>query len=119
MSNVVFMVNIKNESVPTRVVPYEYSINSWRKWCDKNDCQLFVLDEYIFEPDYLRPNWYKLYVFDLLENSGIEYDQILVADCDTMIHPDCPNFFELSENKFCAVHNSEDRDWETHTTYTN
>ena len=67
MSNVVFMVNIKNESVPTRVVPYEYSINSRRKWCDKNDCQLFVLDEYIFEPDYLRPNWYKLYVFDLLE----------------------------------------------------
>ena len=72
MGNVVFMVNIKNESVPTRVVPYEYSINSWRKWCDKNDCQLFVLDEYIFEPDYLRPNWYKLYVFDLLENSGIK-----------------------------------------------
>ena len=111
MSNVVFMVNIKNESVPTRVVPYEYSINSWRKWCDKNDCQLFVLDEYIFEPDYLRPNWYKLYVFDLLESSGIEYDQILVADCDTVVHPDCPNFFELSENKFCAVHNDGSYDW--------
>ena len=35
MGNVVFMVNIKNESVPTRVVPYEYSINSWRKIFDQ------------------------------------------------------------------------------------
>ena len=36
MSNVVFMVNIKNDDNPTRVTPYEYSINSWKKWCDKN-----------------------------------------------------------------------------------
>jgi len=111
MSNVVFMVNIKNQNVPTRVTPYQYSINSWRNWCEKNDSELFVLDEYIYEPDYLRPNWYKLYVFDLLENSGIEYDQILVADCDTIVHPECPNFFELSDNKFCAVHNDGSYDW--------
>tara|TARA_A100000164_G_C21926461_1_gene783344 strand:- start:1787 stop:2539 length:753 start_codon:yes stop_codon:yes gene_type:complete len=111
MSNVVFMVNIKNDDNPTRVTPYEYSINSWKKWCDKNDSELFVLDQYIHEPNYSRPNWYKLYVFDLLEANEIDYDQILVVDSDTIVHPDCPNFFELSENKFCAVHNDGSYDW--------
>ena len=111
MNNIVFMVNVKNNDNPTRVAPYEYSIKSWEKWCKKNDAELFVLEESIFEPDYMRLNWYKLYVFDLLENENIDYNQILIVDSDTIVHPDCPNFFELSENKFCAVHNDGSYDW--------
>jgi hypothetical protein len=111
MKNIVFMVNIKNNDNPTRVKPYEYSIKSWEKWCEKNDAELFILEERIFEPDYMRLNWYKLYVFDLLENENIDYNQILIVDSDTIVHPNCPNFFELSENKFCAVHNDGSYDW--------
>ncbi len=110
-SNVVFMINIKDEKRLERSKPYDYSVKSWEKWCEKNNCELFILDEYLYEPDYLIPNWYKLYVFDLLENEGVDYDQIAVVDADTIVHPDCPNFFEMSEHKFCAVHNDGSYDW--------
>ena len=105
------MTNIKDKNRSERSQPYEYSMNSWSKWCNKNNCELFVLDNYIFEPDYMKPNWYKLYVFDLLENENIDYNQILIVDADTIVHPDCPNFFEMSENKLCAVHNDGSYDW--------
>ena len=59
----------------------------------------------------MNPNWHKLLVFDLLENSGIDYDQVLIVDSDTFIHPDAPNIFEETDNKFCAVHNDGSYDW--------
>tara|TARA_R100000008_G_C3551719_1_gene150804 strand:+ start:255 stop:1010 length:756 start_codon:yes stop_codon:yes gene_type:complete len=111
MNNIVFMVNINNEDRKDRSKPYKYSINSWQKWCDKNKCELFVLDEYIFESNHMLPNWYKLYVFDLLDNQNIDYENILVVDSDTIVHPDCPNFFEMTDGKFCAVHNDGSYDW--------
>ena len=30
---------------------------------------------------------------------------------DTIIHPDCPNFFEETENKYCLVHDDGSYDW--------
>ena len=111
MSNIIFMVNIKNESNVSRCLPYEYSIKSWRNWAKKNDCELFILDQYIFDPEYMKPNWYKLYVFDLLEDSGVDYENILIVDSDTIVHPNCPNLFDMSDGKFCAVHNEGSYDW--------
>ena len=56
-------------------------------------------------------SWQRYYIFDLLEANGIEYDQILYVDADTIVHPDCPNIFELSDRKFCFVHNDGSYDW--------
>jgi hypothetical protein len=42
---------------------------------------------------------------------GIEYDQICLVDADTIVHPECPDFFKLTDHKFCAVHNDGDYDW--------
>ena len=111
MKDIVYITNIKDPNRIDRSSPYEYSIKSWSKWCKNNNAELVILDEYIFEKDYMKPNWYKLYVFDLLEESGVDYNQIAVVDADTIVHPDCPNFFEMSENKFCAVHNDGSYDW--------
>ena len=97
------MTNIKDDNRINRSKPYEYSVKSWKQWCEKNDAEFFMLDEFIYEPDFMKPNWYKLYVFDLLENNDIKYNQIAVVDADTIVHPNCPNFFEMTENKFCAV----------------
>jgi len=111
MKNVVFMVDIHEEGSSHRSAPYQYSIKSWNNWCKMNDCGLFILTERIYDKNIMNPNWHKLFVFDLLENEGIDYDQILIVDSDTIVHPKCPNFFELSENKFCAVHNEGSYDW--------
>lgn len=105
------MTCIKDESKPERSQPYELSIKSWSDWCDKNNHEFFVLDQFIFDPIYMRPNWYKLYVFDLLEENNIEYDNVLIADADTIVHPDCPNVFDIADGKFAAVPVHGSMDW--------
>ena len=38
-------------------------------------------------------NWHKSLALKLLKENNIEYDQVLIVDADTIVHPDCPNFF--------------------------
>ena len=54
--NIVFLTAITFPGQEQRSEPYKYGIKSWQHWCDKNDCDLFVLDEPIFEPEYCKPN---------------------------------------------------------------
>jgi hypothetical protein len=109
MSNIVFTVNIKNTEKPKRSEPYDLSVKSWKKWATKNDCEVFTLDKWVI--DDMNPNWHKILVFDLLENSKVDYDQVLIVDSDTIIHPNAPNVFDITDNKFCAVHNDGSYDW--------
>ncbi len=44
--------------------------------------------------------WQRYYALDILENSGINYDQVLIVDADTIVHPNCPNFFEILTDLF-------------------
>lgn len=34
-----------------------------------------------------------------------------MVDADTIVHPDCPNFFEMTDGKMCGVHNEGSYDW--------
>ena len=54
---------------------------------------------------------HKLFVFQLLEESGISYDQILIADADTIIHPQSPSPFDLTDGKFSVVPSYGSFDW--------
>ena len=97
--NIIYMVNIVLDD-RSKTQGYEWSIQSWKNWADKNNCELFVLDQPIYDVSEMKPQWHKLLAFDLLDNQSIDYDQILFVDSDTIVHPNCPNFFETSENKF-------------------
>jgi lipopolysaccharide biosynthesis glycosyltransferase len=57
--------------------------------------------------------WQRYYMFDIIEANEIEYDQVLMVDADTIVHPDCPDFFKESEGKFCAVMNDGCYEWVT------
>lgn len=107
MKNVVFMTAISTAKKSS--AGYEYSIDSWKRWCDSNQCELFVLTKPIVDIDTMSPIFFRHYCFDLL--GDYEYDQICTVDADTIIHPECPNFFELTCNRFSAVHNDGDYDW--------
>ena len=109
--NIVFIVNLQDKKKPGRDNPYHYSIDSWKTWCNKNDCELFVLTDRIQDESVMNANWHKLYVFDLLDANEIDYDQILISDADIIIHPDAPNIFNETEHKFCGVHNQGSYDW--------
>lgn len=115
MKNVVFMmdVDLKGEGrwASTRTAPYRFSINSWRHWCKKNNVELFVLNEPLVDYKEMGLCWQRYYLFDVLDSNNIEYDQVAIVDADTIIHPECPNFFDLTNNLFTAVHNEGSYDW--------
>ena len=108
---VVYMINITHDE-RSRSQKYEWSIKSWAKWCNKNNVELFVHEEPMTDLNIMQPQWYKIFIFELLKNSGLEPTQILYVDSDTIVHPDAPNFFDMRETKkFCAVPCYGSMDW--------
>ena len=61
----------------------------------------------------MKANWHKSYALTLLEANNVNYDQVCIVDADTIVHPDCPDFFKESEGKFCAVMNDGCYEWVT------
>ncbi len=89
MKNIVFMTAVKVPGKESRSAPYKFGIESFKRWCEARDYKLVVLDQELYPNDVMKPNFYRYFCFDLLENSGIEYDQILLTDADAVIHPNC------------------------------
>ena len=120
MKNVVFIPYIKREDNQTgqssighsnRHQGYDYGINSWKKWCDKNNCELFVLDELLVPESEMLITWQRWQVLNILEHNEIDYDQVLVVDADSIVHPDCPDFFKMTNYKFTSVLTDGDYEW--------
>ena len=115
MKNLVFMMDIdlggEGRYSSSRREAYKYSIDSWKQWCNKNDCELFVLNDLIVEKEKMAICWQRYYLFDILDANEIEYDQVLMVDADTIVHPDTPNFFEMTEGKLCGCHFDGSWDW--------
>jgi len=112
MKNIVFIPNIKVGN-GARSISYQYSINSWKHFCDKHNCELLIWEDLLFPVEQMKITWQRYYLFDILEGNNIEYDQILMVDADTIVHPDCPNFFEETEHKYCGVMNDGCYEWVT------
>ena len=111
MKNVVFIPNINLGN--GRSNPYHYSVKSWQKWCDINDVQFFEWTEPITDVSQFKITLQRYWVHDILEHNGIDYDQVLIVDADTIIHPDTPNFFEETDGKFGVVVNHGCFEWST------
>ena len=91
MKNIVFIPNIDLGN--GRSNNYSYCIKSWKYWCDKNDCELLLLEDLLLPVEQMKITWQRYYVFEVLDSNDISYDQVLVVDADTIVHPDCPNLF--------------------------
>ena len=124
--NIIFMQNINKvrdkeghslsqaygRNWSSEVSPYTYSIKSWEHFAKKNNCELFVLEDLITDTEEMGICWQRYYIFDILKDSGInDFNQILIVDADTIVHPDCPNFFEFTEDKYCGVVQEGSMDW--------
>ena len=48
-----------------RRMSYRYSINSWKQWCEKNNCELFVLNDLLFDNEEIGICWQRYYVYDI------------------------------------------------------
>ena len=109
MNNIVFIIDIKKEGKTKK--EYQYSIDSWKYFCDKYGHTLLVLDEPIVDTNYMGVIWQRYFLFDILDHNEIDYNQVLIVDADTIIHPDAPDIFTLTEDKYCLVHDDGDFDW--------
>ena len=121
MKNVVFMPNIDLGN--GRADAYHYSVKSWKYWCDKNNAEFLEwteplmdvgastsgMDGYNRFPIIYQREW----VFDILESNDIDYDQVLIIDADTIVHPDCPNVFEKTNHEYSVVACNGDYEWVT------
>ena len=108
--NIVFIPNIDTKNNRNR--PYHFSINSWKKWAEKfDDVKVIEWTNPIMDPNQMKITLQRYWVFDILEHNNVEFDQILLVDADTIIHPDCPNFFLETDYKFCGVINSGCYEW--------
>jgi len=113
--NIIFMMNVKIEGdgryKADRSDPYHWSVKSWQNWAEKHDCEVFVMEDLLMSNEILPICWQRYHLFDILDHNEIDYDQICMVDSDTIVHPDTPNFFELTENKYCGVALKGSMDW--------
>ena len=107
--NIVFIPDI--DLGDDRNKSYSYSINSWKHFCDKYNCELVVWNDLLLPVEEMKITWQRYYMFDILEANHIDYDQILIVDADTIVHPDCPNFFNETDGKYSAVRNNGSFEW--------
>ena len=110
--NIVFIPNIKLGD-GKRSNAYQYSIDSWKEFCSKNNCELLVWEDLLFPIEHMKITWQRYYLFDILESNNIKYDQVLMVDADTIVHPDCTNFFNETDYKYCGVMNDGCYEWVT------
>ena len=120
MKNIIFIPYIKREENVTalssighsnRHQGYEYGINSWKAWAEKNGHEVYIMSELLCPESHMLITWQRWKVLDILEYNGIEYNQVLVVDADSIVHPDCPDFFELTDNQFTTVLTDGDYEW--------
>ena len=116
MKNVIFWVGVKNQTYSEKYGGWEWmdiSRKTWEYWCEKHDVIFFPFEKPLDE-DLVkyRINWQKsIYCFDLLDEAGIDYDQIFLVDATCMAKWDMPNVFELTDNKFTAWRETDNLNW--------
>lgn len=112
MKNIVFIPNIDLNN--GRSTPYHYSIKSWKKWAEQyKDIQVIEWKDPIMDPNKFKITLQRYWVHDILKHNNVSYNQVLVVDADTIIHPECPNFFDETNNGFGVVLNSGCYEWLT------
>lgn len=107
--NIVFIIDIKRDGKTKK--EYQYSIDSWKYFCKRYDHELLIMDAPVVDPNYMGVIWQRYYLFDILDSNNIDYDQILIVDADTIVHPNSPDIFKLTDHKYCLVHDDGDFDW--------
>ncbi len=100
--NIVFIPNISLNN--GRNNPYHYSISSWKKWAKQyDDIDIIEWVDPIMDPSTFKVTLQRYWVHDILKHNNIKYNQVLMVDADTIIHPKCPNFFKETYNKMGVV----------------
>lgn len=75
----------------------QLSYKSWKKYCDTHNLKLICLTD-VINPTFDRINQI-FYIFKLLKNSEVEFDNICLISDTTLVNKTTENIFNLSDNK--------------------
>jgi len=103
MNNIVVMPNFKDYSTKEDTLAIKNSKLLWQTWCKKYNHDFLSIEDPICSFDTVVPQMQKMWVMDILDDNGIEYDQILEVDHDTYPTPNCTDVFTLSNREFSAA----------------
>jgi len=91
---------------------FKIGATSFEKWAAKqNNVEVFILDELLYPVSDMKITVQRYHAMDILDANGIEYDQVCITDADAIIHPDCPNFFEMTDHKYTVTNTFGSMDW--------
>ena len=88
--NVLFFTALKAND-PNMFNYMEWSLKTWEYYAKKYNCEIFLLEEPLYDTEWMRPTWQRWY--------------------DTMVRWDTPNIFELSNNQYTAVRDDVSLEW--------
>ncbi len=90
---------------------FDYSKNTWKYWCDKNNIIFFeYTNPGLDDTGKHKVTWQRW--FDLEQQlSGIDWDKVAVVDASYMIRWDTPNFFNLTSNNLNCFQALENVKW--------
>ena len=109
-SNILFFTALKAND-PNMFAYQEWSLKTWNYYAKKHNCKLIVLQDPLYDTEWMRPTWQRWHVYEILEHNNIEYDQVAMIDIDTMVRWDAPNIFEVSEGRYTGVIDDLSIEW--------
>ena len=91
----------------------DYSIASWKYWCNANNYELIIYDTPCdLDISKHRVTWQRWFdVFNFLKTKNIEYDKILMTDACSIVKWDCPDFFKLTGDNISATRDMDNLGW--------
>ena len=85
---------------------------SFQKWAEKqHNVEVFVINDLLYPVSDMKITVQRYHAMDILDANGIEYDQVCITDADVIIHPDCPNFFKMTDHKYTVTNTFGSMDW--------
>jgi len=122
-TNVIFWVGVNNPIHDEKYGSFkwfEYSKNTWKYWCDKNNVLFFEYNT-PSEPDLIahRVTWQRWFdVFKQLDEAGINYDKIFMVDATAMIKWNAPNIFNLcTDDRMVGWRDADNLKWVYESAY--
>ena len=74
---VVFIIAVKKDGQLNQ--RYEIGIESWRRWCEKNDVHLLLLEEPILPMDEMHIIWQRYFLFDIYDANKIRVKPNIIS----------------------------------------
>ena len=108
--NILFFTSLKANDLNLDAYK-EWALLTWKYYAKKHNMEIFILEDPLMDTEMMRPTWQRWYVHQILKHNEIEYNQVAMIDIDTMIHWDCPNIFEISENRYSGVKDDISLEW--------